>query len=409
MANLHQIDSAAAAGAASGEQPAAAAVQAQLRRLLSHALFTNSKRYPVLLAYIVEQTLAGRASELKERTIGVEAFGRQPDYDVSVDPVVRMTAAEVRKRLSQYYYRPEHAAELVVDLAPGSYVPIFHEPVQAPHRSLPESASASAKTHSANPSAGTAVALGAFRPLWKLALVLVLALAAGFLLGRIKYPWEKSDLERFWLPITSAGGRITYCLGEPTEALDRASRATDELQSYGSLNVSDVLTLARSIEPLMARNGQLRVLAASKTGFDDLRLGPDVMIGAFDNPWSLRILRDLPLAFELRGSDRLLVDRRHNRSWTLEWQTGSNRLARDYALIARVRDHVTGQPVILLAGILGEGTEAASEVVSNPAYLRMMLDKAPKNWDEMNLEAVISTQVIDGHAGPPTIVAVECW
>ena len=84
--------------------PSAVLVREQLRRLVAHPLFTNSKRYPVLLTYIVEQTLLGNAGDLKERTIGVEAFGREPSYDVNLDPVVRTTAAEVRKRLIQYYY-----------------------------------------------------------------------------------------------------------------------------------------------------------------------------------------------------------------------------------------------------------------------------------------------------------------
>src|ERR1700694_1616516 len=58
----------------------AALVREQLNRLLAHPLFTNSKRYPVLLAYPVEQALLGNAGELKERTIGVEDFGREPSY-----------------------------------------------------------------------------------------------------------------------------------------------------------------------------------------------------------------------------------------------------------------------------------------------------------------------------------------
>jgi hypothetical protein len=85
-------------------------IREQLRRLLARPLFTNRKRYPVLLAYTIEQTILGNASELKERTIGVGAFGREPDYDVNLNPVVRTTAAEVRKRLTQYYYNPDHAA-----------------------------------------------------------------------------------------------------------------------------------------------------------------------------------------------------------------------------------------------------------------------------------------------------------
>src|ERR1700724_1938603 len=105
----------------------AALVREQLNRLLAHPLFTNSKRYPVLLTYTVEQTLLGNASELKERTIGIEAFGREPVYDVNLDPVVRTAAAEVRKRLSQYYYNPDHGGELIIELPVGSYVPSFRE------------------------------------------------------------------------------------------------------------------------------------------------------------------------------------------------------------------------------------------------------------------------------------------
>ena len=111
--------------------PHAVIVREQLRRLVAHPLFTNSKRYPVLLTYTVEQTLLGNASELKERTIGVEAFGREPVYDVNIDPVVRTAAAEVRKRLSQYYYNPDHAGELVIELPIGSYVPTFREPAHS--------------------------------------------------------------------------------------------------------------------------------------------------------------------------------------------------------------------------------------------------------------------------------------
>lgn len=71
-------------------------VREQLNRLLAHLSFTNSKQYPVLFAYTVEQPLLGNAGELKERIVGIEAFGREPSYDVNLDPVVRMTTASAR-------------------------------------------------------------------------------------------------------------------------------------------------------------------------------------------------------------------------------------------------------------------------------------------------------------------------
>src|ERR1700744_2172538 len=107
-----------------------AAVQAQLERILANPLFRNSKRYPNLLRYVVERTLDGHPGELKERTLGVEVFAREPDYDTNLDPVVRITAAEIRKRLAQYYQEPAHEAELRIDLPLGSYAARFQSPLE---------------------------------------------------------------------------------------------------------------------------------------------------------------------------------------------------------------------------------------------------------------------------------------
>src|SRR5438477_5362011 len=108
------------------------AIRNQMERMLANPLFKNSKRYPNLLRYIVEHTLAGFPGELKERTLGVEVFGRQPDYDTNADPIVRTTAGEIRKRIAQYYHEHGHESEIRIDLSPGSYVPEFEIPVAKP-------------------------------------------------------------------------------------------------------------------------------------------------------------------------------------------------------------------------------------------------------------------------------------
>jgi len=396
----------------SSSAPSAAVVREQLKRLLAHPLFMNSKRYPVLLAYTVEQTLLGHANELKERTIGVEAFGREPSYDVNLDPVVRTTAAEVRKRLIQYYYNTDHAGELIIELPLGSYVPSFREPVVGIQ---PEAAS-SQKSEIVSQDSLTVEIVPTFamrnlRQSMVITTSLLVALVIGFGAGRIRFPKQPSNMERFWEPITATSSRVTYCLGQPVDAVDRERTTSNGLPLYGSLNVSDVVTLARSIVPLVPRNGAFRVVSDSDIGFAQLREGPFVLIGAFDNVWTMRITQDLPFGFEYDSQVRRVVDRKSvpKRSWTLEWQVPYTKLAKDYAIVARIHDNVTGQPVIILAGILGEGTEAASEVVFNPTYLDEMLKKAPKNWEKLNLEAVIETNVIEGHAGPPAVLAVETW
>src|ERR1700724_381488 len=104
------------------------AIRDQMERMLANQLFKNSKRYPNLLRYIVEHTLAGFPGELKERTLGGEVFGRQPDYDTNADPIVRVTAGEIRKRIAQYYHEHGHETETRIDVLPGSYVPEFEIP-----------------------------------------------------------------------------------------------------------------------------------------------------------------------------------------------------------------------------------------------------------------------------------------
>jgi len=388
-------------------------IREQLRRILAHALFTNSKRYPVLLAYTVEQTLDGKAGELKERTIGVEAFGREPDYDANLDPVVRTTAAEVRKRLIQYYYNPEHAGELVIELPVGSYVPSFREPATQTTaipelNQTPNAGSSSADTLMWREAGQVPSGLTA-RHWVSIGIALLFAAIAGFSLGHVNLPKRPSNMELFWEPITATSGRVTYCVGE-RNLNDRRHGGTEE-DPKGDLNLSDVITLARSIGPLVLGKSTFRVVSALDTDFTQLREGPIVLIGAFNNPWTLRVTQDLPLGFENDGQVRKIVDRKDpaKRFWTYQWQVPNTKLAQDYAIVARFHDNVTGQPVIILAGILAEGTEAASEVVSNPDYLKAMLKDAPKDWDQKNLEAVIETHVIDGHPGPPTVVAVETW
>src|SRR5271170_7812137 len=97
----------------------------QLERIVRSKHFRNSKRYPTFLRFVVEQTLAGKTEAVKERTLGVDVFARPSHYDTNEDPIVRVTAGEIRKRIAQYYQEPGHEEELRIYLPLGSYVPHF--------------------------------------------------------------------------------------------------------------------------------------------------------------------------------------------------------------------------------------------------------------------------------------------
>jgi hypothetical protein len=113
------------------------AVQAQLERILDTPQFRISRRYPNLLRHVVEQVLEGRADGLKERTLGIEVFGRDPAYDTNADPVVRMTAGQVRRRLAEYYQESGREREIRIELPVGSYVPVFRKPAAPEPQAVP--------------------------------------------------------------------------------------------------------------------------------------------------------------------------------------------------------------------------------------------------------------------------------
>ena len=108
-----------------GARPDPDIVRSQLERLLKSDQFKNSKRCQTLLTYIVSETLDGRSDHLKERLIGINVFGRNPDYNAAEDPVVRNAAIEVRKRLAQFYMDPGRADSIRIDLHAGNYIPEF--------------------------------------------------------------------------------------------------------------------------------------------------------------------------------------------------------------------------------------------------------------------------------------------
>src|ERR1017187_10103953 len=104
------------------------AVLRELHEILASHHFSNSKRYPALLQYIVENTLAGKSDHLKERTLGIEVFDRPSTYDTNAEAVVRFTAGEVRKRLLLYYHERGRNSGIRISLPVGSYIPEFlHE------------------------------------------------------------------------------------------------------------------------------------------------------------------------------------------------------------------------------------------------------------------------------------------
>src|SRR5215470_721928 len=107
-------------------RPTEKQIREELERVLACHEFRTSKRSQDFLRYVTENTLQGHADMLKERTIGIEVFGRSTGYEPSDDATVRVKAGEVRKRLGIYYSTEGSRDPVRIELPSGTYVPEFH-------------------------------------------------------------------------------------------------------------------------------------------------------------------------------------------------------------------------------------------------------------------------------------------
>jgi hypothetical protein len=394
------------------------AIGKQLDRLLASPYFSHSKRLPNFLRFIVERTLDGDAERMKERTLGIEVFGRDANYDTASDPIVRVTAAELRKRVAQYYQEPAHEEELRIALPSGCYVPQFHLPKNGNNFDSPE---ANALPLVPAEQAVLLAQAGPARRLWLTALAIILI--AMTMAGVIAI-WERthrSGFEQFWQPLLSSNEPVLLCVADQTEYSEIALR--DATQPSRQLVLSDHLT-AVVIDDLNAtvkvagilQSGgkQYTLKGEGDTTLDDLRRGPTVFVGAFDNAWTLRLTNPLRYHFandanmthfwiadgNTPGPSRWVVDR--------GVQLATNNY-RDYGILARFNDSNTGKVAVVVAGIGRGGTRVAGEFLADNADLAQLMRSAHASGDKKNFEIVLSTEIIDGEPGSPKIEGTYFW
>jgi hypothetical protein len=383
-------------------------VRNQLKKLLACPSFAAGQRYPNLLRFVVEQTLAGQEDALKERLLGIEVFHRAPDYDTNQDPVVRQSAAEVRKRIALYYQQPEHHHELVIGLHPGSYVPFFRPAQSSP--ASPDSASAEKAVEAIS------IPVSVPRRRWPLVAASLVACAVAVRLG-LYFFLRPSVIDQFWSPVLGSPALVTICVGSPDAVNPSPQTVTDptnvqeDLLRSGRLSIASVVPLIHMGGVLEDHHKNFRLALATQASFPGLREGPVILVGALDNAWTMRLTQSLRYGFAMNIDSMSIVDHKNPsaRNWVVSLKQPPSSQAEDFAVIARYHDTTLDQPVVLAAGLSRQGTEAAGELLSNSAFIRTLFQNAPRDWKTVNLEAVVQTQVIDGHPGSSRILAVEYW
>ena len=107
----------------------------QLNRILASRTFHQADRLKRFISFIVEETISGRGTHLKEFLVGMEVFGKDARFDPRTDPIVRVQARRLRARLSRYYTEEGQEDEIVIDLPKGGYAPVIKRAeIAAPKR-----------------------------------------------------------------------------------------------------------------------------------------------------------------------------------------------------------------------------------------------------------------------------------
>ena len=424
-------------------------IQEQLADILHSVPFRTSRQCQDLFRFIVQHSLAGAEESLRERVIGIEVFGRAPDYDTAEDPVVRVRAADVRKRLAQYYQaQKSEPGHWKIDIPTGSYRAQFHLPETA---SVPGPKGATDTTPSlqaALSSSGARLPGPGARPNkrklpWAFALVFgsVAIVFAALWLIRTSYA-AVTPFDLFWEPILKnpkpvllfTGSNPVYMLSMPALSRykgkhpERLQDVTpnleilvpaEDLKEFSAqdflpikdtyLTIGDAWAVARVSSLLSSRHHAFDVRFADDLTFSDLRQGPAISVGAFDNSWTLRMMDNLRFVFDAGDTPQMHVQDKfdHSRSWWPKISHG--RFSEDYAIVSRILDSKSGQIVVTIAGLDHTGSRAAGDFITNPQLIADLVRNAPKDWSRKNLQVVLHTNVVNDIPATPTVVAAHYW
>ena len=399
----------------------------ELHAIVSSHLFKNSKRYPTLLRYVVQETLDGHANRLKERTLGVEVFDRPPDYDTNADPVVRVSAGEIRRRIAQFYHENGEDSRLQIDLPVGSYVPEFKLRMEP----LDGDENLSRREESGGPlePSQTAIhqekfdgypgdsnrALPKRNLLLPVAIILIVVACIGVYAIHKTYAQTQSD--RIWGPVLKSPGSVLLVIGNgphgliATSSEEQAALISKVHGPYDHISFNEAVSLSRLTDVLAKGAKQYQVKEADLATLQDMHYRSVVFIGAYNNLWTMRLTEGLRFRFQRDGAVARILDIKQpeNRDWAVDYTKPYASALYDYAVIARYIDPTTNGHTLIVAGIGAYGTEAASEALSNPADLESLLANVPAGWENKNLELVIKTAIINGEAAHPTLMSATTW
>ncbi len=352
----------------------------QLDRILNSETFRQAGGLRRLLAYLGEKSLNGEADQLKEYTVGLEAFGKPPTYNPQQDASVRVQAAKLRQKLEEYY-RTEGSGDLVrVQFPKGRFKLEFETRPQEP---VPR------KTWLPK-----LLLAGLFGALLGVALSLLVLLPVQRHPAPPAVAWTPA-LEELWRPFLTSSRPLLIGLGTPMFAhlgrvflRDPAANEPQELDlspylaalrrgfpelapvpTYLYTGVGEAIGATELVRLLAGRRREVNIKRSTSVSWEDIERQDVIFLGSTKfNPQ----LRELPGGLELLmvPGEILNLKPRPGEPVSLrgEWPPESPYRISDYALITRIHGlHQRGE-ILILGANSTEGTLAAVRYMTQPSY-----------------------------------------
>lgn len=390
--------------------PSKAEVRETMRRILTSRHFINAPTKQRFLRLICESYLNGRASDLNEYMIGCELYDRDESYNPALDPIVRVGAHGLRKRLDAYYTGEGKDDEIILEIPHGSYAPCFIR------RSELQESLEQAKAIPDMAGSGTFIDKysGTLLKLLVISLMIItitLAYSNTQLRRQSKasaHSREMSDafesvwgaflkdgnpallvlgnpsVYRFWHPTDPASlskMRIDLTLEEANIMGDTLGRerlvvnslpapqlmlAYDEYACLGeALGLYRITGLFNKVGKNLTLKQSRRLVA------EDLKYNDAILMGS---SWVKEWVGNAPvrkcfttgLAASIRNQNLLPGD---EREYVAKYDEETGKLIEDYALIAVKPGISERKTVMIVAGTRSEGTQAAVEYITDESYL----------------------------------------
>ena len=170
-----------------------------------------------LLGFLAAKLLAGEADQLKEYSIGIDAFGKPSSYDPRSDSTVRVQIGRLRQRLAEYY-RTEGALDTLIVEIPKGQLTLAHRSASVAEEALFSRGAASAFSEtelSPNWPRRTQIAAGV-----AVGAILLSAVLAVELWRQLRHATPSEtvwtpELEELWAPFLAPGKPVNISFEAP--------------------------------------------------------------------------------------------------------------------------------------------------------------------------------------------------